>query len=52
MSNFTKRWFVLDLNQGKFYYTAGPNKNKPERSHDIEDITRFDPEPDKFEPCD
>ena len=44
-SKFVKRWFVLNLNSRKFYYTAGKNKKKQIKTHDVSEIISIDPNP-------
>ncbi|CAG9330137.1 unnamed protein product [Blepharisma stoltei] len=52
VSNFTKRWFVLDLIHGLFYYTDNHSKATAEKSYKIREIIGFDPSPKPKDRCD
>mmetsp|Transcript_32981 Transcript_32981/g.32674 ORF Transcript_32981/g.32674 Transcript_32981/m.32674 type:complete len:87 (+) Transcript_32981:39-299(+) len=52
VSNFTKRWFVLDFKEDCFYYTPNANKKKAERTHSIKDLISFEADPKFLDPCD
>lgn len=44
-SKFTRRWFVLDLNAGTFYYTKKESDKKPVESYNLGDVIGYDPNP-------
>lgn len=35
LSKFTKRWFILNLRSGKFYYTKNKNTAKAKESYNV-----------------
>ncbi|CAG9333116.1 unnamed protein product [Blepharisma stoltei] len=52
LSKFTKRWFVLDLIHGVFYYTQSHSNAIPEKSYKIAEIVGFEPNPKTKDKCD
>ena len=51
-SKFTKRWFVLDLRSGSFFYLKNRNNSKPEKTYALRDILSIDINPKVTEICD
>jgi hypothetical protein len=45
LSKFTKRWFILDLKSGVFYYLKKKTSKTPEKSYAITDIIGFNRNP-------
>jgi len=42
---FNKRWFILDLKSGVFYYLKSKNSKKPEKTYPITDIVMYNNNP-------
>ena len=51
-SKFTRRWFVLDLESGYFYYLKGRMSKKPENTYPVTDIVSIDLHPTLKTLCD
>ncbi|CAG9325137.1 unnamed protein product [Blepharisma stoltei] len=52
ISKFTKRWFVLDMIRGNFYYTENHSKANPDKVYKLKEIGDLEENPKSVERCD